>query len=79
MFFLIDIFVFSVFLLSTLLTWNILPPWFEYLEDIKELYKKKYFERDSNSLPHLHLNEMAGLNTLKEKLRYEQGEKEKKY
>ena len=32
------VFVFGVFLLSTLLTWNVLPPWFEYLEDIKESY-----------------------------------------
>ena len=49
------VFVFGVFLLSTLLTWNVLPPWFQYLEDIKELYIKKYYDRDSNNLPHLHL------------------------
>jgi hypothetical protein len=49
------VFVFGVFLLSTLLTWNILPPWFQYLEDIKELYIKKYYDRDSNNLPHLHI------------------------
>ena len=71
------VFVFCVFLVSTLLTWNILPPWFQYLEDIKELYKKKYFDRDSNNLPHLHLSKIIGLKTLKEKIKYEQGEKEK--
>ena len=70
-------FVFGVFLLSTLLTWNILPPWFEYLDDIKELYIKKYFERASNNLPHLHIKKKAGLKLLDEKIRYDEKEKEK--
>ena len=70
------VFVFGVFLLSTLLTWNVLPPWFEYLEDIKELYIKKSFERDSNNLPHLHIQKKARLRILEDKIRFEDKEKE---
>lgn len=71
------VFVFSIFLLSTLLTWNIFPPWFQYLDEIKELYFKKYYDRNSNNLPHLHIKKKAGLKTIHETIRYE-GEQEEK-
>ena len=70
------LFVFVVFLMSTVLFWNILPPWFQYLEDIKELYLKKYYERDNNNLPHLHIVKKKGPKMLYDKIRY-QPEKQK--
>ena len=70
------VFVFGVFLLSTLLTWNVLPPWFEYLDDIKELYTKKYFERDSSNLPHLTITKNVDMNTLNDKIKFEEKEKQ---
>ena len=70
------VFVFGVFLVSTVLTWNVLPPWFEYLEEIKELYIKKYFDRDSNNLPHLHVRKQAGIKTLEEMVKFEEKEKD---
>ena len=69
-------FVFGVFLASTFLTWNILPPWFEYLDEIKELYVKKYFDRDSNNLPHLHIEKKAGLRIVEDKIKFENKDKE---
>ena len=62
------LFVFVVFLMSTVFFWNILPPWFQYLEDIKELYQKKYYERENNNLPHLHIRKKKKLKMLKDKL-----------
>ena len=62
------LFVFIVFLMSTVFFWNILPPWFQYLEDIKELYQKKYYERENNNLPHLHIRKKKKLKMLKDKL-----------
>ena len=44
---------FVIFILTLFVKWNILPSWFEYLDDIKEIYKKKYFRRDPKNLPHL--------------------------
>ena len=70
------VFVFGVSLLSTLLTWNVLPPWFEYLDDIKELYTKKYFERDSSNLPHLTITRNVDMNTLNDKIKFEEKEKQ---
>jgi len=64
------VFVFVVFLMSTVFFWNIFPPWFQYLEDIKELYEKKYYERDNNNLPHLHIVKKKQLKMLKDKIRY---------
>ena len=32
---------------------NILPNWFEYLTDLKELYTLKYYRRNNENLPHL--------------------------
>ena len=63
------VFVFGVFLTSTILSWNIFPPWFQYLDEIKELYVKKYYDRDSNNLPHLHINKKEGLKTLEDKIK----------
>ena len=48
---------FVIFILTVFVKWNILPSWFEYLDDIKEVYHKKYFRRDSKHLPHLLLIE----------------------
>ena len=44
---------FTIFILTVFVKWNILPSWFEYLDDIKEVYHKNYFRRDGKSLPHL--------------------------
>lgn len=49
------IYVFIVYMGTILLEWNILPPWFEYLSEIKELYYKKYYLRDEKYLPHKNL------------------------
>lgn len=46
------VFVFVLFLGIVLTEWNILPPWFDYLQDIKKLYYTQYFLRDSEYLPH---------------------------
>ena len=48
---------FVIFVMTLFVKWNILPSWFEYLDDIKEVYHKKYFRRDSKNLPHLLLIE----------------------
>ena len=69
------VFVFVIFLMSIVFFWNILPPWFQYLEDIKELYNKKYYERDNKNLPHLHIVKKKGLKMLKEKIKYQPEEK----
>ena len=44
---------FVIFILTLFVKWNILPSWFDYLDDIKEIYNKKYFRRDPKNLPHL--------------------------
>ena len=44
---------FVIFILTLFVKWNILPSWFEYLDDIKEVYNKKYFRRSAKNLPHL--------------------------
>ena len=49
------VFVFVLFIVTLFVKWNILPFWFEYLQDIKELYYKKYYIRDARNLPHLYL------------------------
>ena len=48
---------FVIFILTIFVKWNILPGWFEYLDDIKETYHKKYFRRNAKNLPHLLLIE----------------------
>ena len=48
---------FVIFLATLFVKWNILPSWFEYLDDIKEVYHKKYFRRDYKNLPHILLME----------------------
>ena len=48
---------FVIFILTLFAKWNIMPSWFEYLDDIKEVYDKKYFRRSSKYLPHLLLME----------------------
>ena len=48
---------FVIFIATLFVTWNILPSWFEYLDDIKEVYHKNYFRRDAKNLPHLLLIE----------------------
>ena len=64
------LFVFCIFLMSIVLFWNIFPSWFQYLEDIKELYDKKYYGRDNNNLPHLHIVKKKQLKMLKDKIKY---------
>ena len=71
------LFVFCVFLMSIVLFWNIFPPWFQYLEDIKELYDKKYYERNMSNLPHLHIVKKKQLKMLQDKIRYHSGVMEK--
>ena len=71
-------FVVCVFLMSYFLTWNVLPPWFDYLEEIKEMYIKKYYERNSNNLPHLHIRRKAGLKVLKDSIKFEVEEEKEK-
>ena len=81
------VFVFVIFLMSIVFFWNILPPWFQYLDDIKELYMKKYYERDNNNLPHLHIKKKKGLKTIQDKIKYQpdkenivnESQKQKKY
>ena len=54
------IFISGVILLNILcnvINWNILPNWFFHLDEIKELYQKKYFLRGRNNLPHFTLLE----------------------
>ncbi len=53
---------FVIFILTLFVKWNILPSWFEYLDDIKEVYHKKYFRRDAKNLPHLLLIERKKKN-----------------
>ena len=48
---------FVIFILTLFVKWNIMPSWFEYLDDIKEVYNKKYFRRSAKNLPHLLLFE----------------------
>ena len=38
------------------------------MEDIKELYSKKYYERNSNNLPHLHIVKKKELKALQDKI-----------
>ena len=61
-------FVFVSYLGTVLMPWYALPPWFEYLSEIKELYYKKYFDRDSDELPHLRYTKV---NKLYKKLKKE--------
>ena len=61
---------FVIFIITLFVKWNILPPWFEYLDDIKEVYNKKYFRRDSKNLPHILLIERKRRN--KKYKRYKQ-------
>ena len=53
---------FVIFIATLFVKWNILPSWFEYLDDIKEVYHKKYFRRDAKNLPHLLLIERKRKN-----------------
>ena len=53
---------FVIFVLTLFIKWNILPSWFEYLDDIKEVYNKKYFRRSAKYLPHLLLLERQRKN-----------------
>lgn len=43
-----------MFLACRISRWNIIPSWFKFVGEIKELYHKKYFNR-MNDLPHLNL------------------------
>lgn len=53
---------FVIFFITLFVKWNILPNWFEYLDDIKEVYHKKYFRRDAKNLPHILLMERRRRN-----------------
>ena len=61
---------FVIFIITLFVKWNILPPWFEYLDDIKEIYNKKYFRRDAKNLPHILIIERKRRN--KKYKRYKQ-------
>ena len=43
-----------MFVACRIARWNIIPSWFKFVGEIKELYQKKYFNR-VNDLPHLNL------------------------
>ncbi len=43
----------GLLIIGFLVSINILPNWFEYLTDLKELYTLKYFRRKDENLPHL--------------------------
>ena len=60
---------FVIFILTIFVKFNILPSWFEYLDDIKEVYYKKYFRRDSKYLPHLLLMERKKRNKRRNQIR----------
>jgi hypothetical protein len=54
------IFISAIIILNILynmINWNILPFWFNHLDEIKELYQKKYYMRGRNNLPHFKLIE----------------------
>ena len=61
---------FVIFIITLFVKWSILPPWFEYLDDIKEIYNKKYFRRDAKNLPHILIIERKRRN--KKYKRYKQ-------
>ena len=42
-----------IMIIIYLMNWNVLPNWFEHLQELKELYDAKYFRRTENNLPHL--------------------------
>ena len=47
--------VIIIFTVTKIIPWNSIPPWFEYLQEIKDMYNKKYYVRNNMNLPHLYL------------------------
>ena len=43
--------------ICSVVRWNVTPKWFDYSAEIKDLYQKKYFNRDAHNLPHYYLIE----------------------
>ena len=43
--------------ICSVVRWNVTPKWFDYSAEIKDLYQKKYFNRDAQNLPHYYLIE----------------------
>ena len=46
-----------LFIICMVMQWNIYPTWFRYVPEVKDLYNKKYYLRNSKNLPHLMLND----------------------
>ena len=56
----IVVFVLSVIVIlaiCSVVRWNVTPKWFDYSAEIKDLYYKKYFKRETQTLPHYYLIE----------------------
>jgi hypothetical protein len=51
------IFCLVIYVFCWFLQWNAFPKWFSYLNDIVDLYHKKYFQREEKNLPHYSLLE----------------------
>ena len=51
------IFSLVIYVFCWFLQWNAFPKWFSYLNDIVDLYHKKYFQREEKNLPHYSLLE----------------------
>ena len=49
--------------------WNNFPYWFTYVNDIKDLYFKKYFSRIERKLPHYQLIEKINKENSHSKLK----------
>lgn len=46
-----------MFVLCQVARWNVIPSWFQFVGEIKELYQKKYYKREESNLPHYFLVE----------------------
>lgn len=49
--------VIFIFMITKIISWNIIPKWFNLLNEIKELYQKKYYHKEFESLGHIRLSD----------------------
>ena len=59
-----------IFTMCWFVPWNNFPYWFTYVNDIKDLYFKKYFSRIERKLPHYQLIEKINKENLHSKLKF---------